>query len=114
MLGILIVITGILPFLGEGSLGILPAFIPTSGLGYSIVVIIIGAIGIIYGITNNMVMGTEKFVTIAISIMTILGGVLPFISSLIPEYVPTSGPLYSGLIIIIGGIGIVYGMISMG
>lgn len=114
ILGVLIVLAGIFPFLGESGAKILPSTISSTGAGYSAAIIIIGVIGIIYGIMNNMVLGVEKFVTISISALTIIGGVLPFIGSIILQSIPTSGPMYSGLIVVIGGIGIVYGIMSTG
>ena len=114
IISLLIVLAGILPFLGESGLNILPAAIPTSGMGYSIIITVIGIIGFIYGVVNGFLMGLEKFVLISVAIMTVLGGILPFISALITLPIPTSGPLYSALIIIIGLIGLVYGIMGIG
>lgn len=114
ILSVLIILAGLLPFLGEDGLNVLSANMPTSGTGYSVIVILIGAVGLVYGFTNKMVVGTEKFVTIAIALLTILGGILPFIAESFSLALPTSGPGYSGLIIMIGAIGMVYGFISLG
>jgi hypothetical protein len=112
LLGILIILAGVLPFLNN--FGILPSFIPTSKPGYQFIIIAVGIIGLIYGLMNSLVFGTEKFVTIAIGLLTILGGILPFIQNFLPAVIPTSGILYSGLIIVIGIIGIIYGFIALG
>ena len=112
ILGVLIILAGILPFLNN--FGILPSFIPTSKPGYQFIIIAVGIIGLIYGLMNSLVFGTEKFVTIAIGLLTILGGILPFIQNFLPAVIPTSGILYSGLIIVIGIIGIIYGFIALG
>ena len=112
ILGVLIALTGVIPFLS--SIGFLPGFIPSSGVKYSILVMLIGAIGIAYGIINKMIMGLERMVTIAIAALTVLGGILPFIDSVVPSFIPTSGPFYALMIIVIGVFGIVYGVISLG
>ena len=112
ILGVLIILAGILPFLNN--FGALPSFIPTSKPGYQFIIIAVGIIGLIYGLMNSLVFGTEKFVTIAIGLLTILGGILPFIQNFLPAVIPTSGILYSGLIIVIGIIGIIYGFIALG
>lgn len=114
ILSLLIILAGILPFFGEEGLAVLPEAIPTSGIGYSIIIIIIGAVGIIYALTFKMVMGLERIVTIAIGLLTVLGGILPFITELFTINLPTSGPAYSIIIIIIGIIGLVYGFMSLG
>ncbi len=112
VLGILIILAGILPFLSN--LGILPAAIPIQKPGYQFIIIAIGIIGLIYGVMNSMLFSTEKFVTIAIALLTILGGILPFIQNFVPAIIPTSGILYSSLIIVIGVVGIIYGFIALG
>ena len=114
IISILIILAGILPFLGENGLGIISPAIPTSGIGYSILVICVGVFGLIYAIVNRLLMGPERFVTICLALLTIMGGILPFTSELIKIPLPTSGPLYSGLIILIGAIGLVYGVIAIG
>lgn len=114
ILGILILAAGILPFIGSGGLGVLPESIPTSGAGYSLIIIVVGAIGLIYGIKNKMIMGAERFVTVTVALLTLLGGILPFISSLVPGFIPTSGLAYSGIIIVLGLIGFVYGVMALG
>lgn len=114
ILSVLIILAGILPFFGEKGFAILPETIPTSGIGYSTIIIIIGAVGVVYALTFKMVMGLERIVTIAIGLLTILGGILPFINESLPITLPTSGPAYSIIIIIIGIIGLVYGFMSLG
>lgn len=112
ILGVLIILAGILPFLSN--IGILPAAIPVQKPGYQFIIIAVGIIGLLYGVMNSMLFGTEKFVTIAIALLTILGGILPFIQNFVPAAIPTSGPVYSIIIIIIGIIGMIYGFIALG
>jgi len=111
IIGILIILAGILPFLSN--FNVLPASVLVSP-GYQFIIISVGIIGLLYGFMNSMLFGTEKFVTISIGLLTILGGILPFIQNFVPALIPTSGPLYSGLIIIIGVIGIIYGFMALG
>ena len=112
ILGILIILAGIIPFLNN--FGVLPSFIPAEKPGYQFIIIAVGIIGLIYGFFNSMLFGFEKFVTIAIALLTIFGGILPFIQNFVPTFIPTSGALYSGLIIVIGIIGMIYGFIALG
>ena len=112
VLGILIILAGILPFLS--SMGILPAAVPVVKPGYQFIIIAIGILGLLYGVMNSMLFGTEKFVTIAIGLLTILGGILPFIQNFVPAGIPTSGMLYSAIIVVIGIIGMIYGFIALG
>ena len=114
IISLIIILAGVLPFLGENGLGIISPSIPTSGMGYSIIIICIGIFGLIYAFVNRLLMGPERFVTICLALLTILGGILPFITEFISFPVPTSGPLYSGLIILIGAIGLIYGVIAIG
>jgi len=111
IIGILIILAGILPFLSN--FNVLPASVLQKP-GYQFIIIAIGIIGLLYGFMNSMLFGTEKFVTISIGLLTILGGILPFIQNYVPAIIPTTGPLYSGLIIVIGVIGIIYGFIALG
>ena len=112
VLGILIILAGLLPLLG--STGIMPNSAITKAPGYQFVIITIGIIGLIYGAFNSLLFGFEKFATIAIALLTILGGVIPFLQNFMPALIPTSGPLYSVIIIIIGIIGLIYGFIALG
>ncbi len=107
VLGILIILAGILPFLSN--MGILPTAVPVQKPGYQFIIITIGILGLLYGAMNSMLFGTEKFVTMALALLTILGGILPFIQNFVPAIIPTSGILYSGLIIVIGVVGVIYG-----
>lgn len=114
ILSLLIILAGILPFLGEDGLGLLPKSIPTSGIAYSTIVIIIGAVSIVYALSNKMVIGLEKMVTITIGLLTVLGGVWPFIKESLIPVIPASGPSYSIVLIIIGILGLVYGFAHLG
>ena len=112
VLGILIILAGILPFLSN--MGILPAAIPVEKPGYQFIIVAVGILGLLYGVMKSMLFGTEKFVTIAIALLTILGGILPFIQNFVPAIIPTSGPVYSIIIIVIGIIGMIYGFVALG
>lgn len=114
LLSIMIILSGILPFIGPDGLAILPASLPTTAPGYSFIIITVGFIALIYAVMNKMLIGTEKFVTFSIGLVTILGGLLPFIQNFVPSIIPTSGPIYSGLIILIGVIGLIYGASTIG
>ena len=109
-IGILTVLAGILPIAS----GILPSFIPTTNPGYQFLIIAIGIIGLMYAAFNPYLFGTEKFATIALAIITILGGILPFISNFVSLGIPTTGILYSGMIVVIGIVGIIYGFMALG
>ncbi len=112
IIGVLIVLAGAIPFLA--SVNIIPETVPVSGPVYSAIIIAVGLIGFIYAVVNVTMMGFSKFVTICLAFMTVLGGIVPFVTSFIPKYIPTVYPAYNLMIILIGGIGIVYGIISIG
>ena len=112
IIGILIILAGVLPFLS--SFGIIPSTIPVEKPGYQFIIIAVGILGLLYGFFNSMRFGAEKFVTISLALLTILGGILPFIQNFLPAVIPVTGPLYSGIIIVIGVIGMIYGFIALG
>ncbi len=112
IIGILIILAGVLPFLSN--MGVLPSAIPVEKPGYQFIIIAIGIIGLLYGVFNSYIYGSEKYITIGIALLTVLGGILPFIQNFVPAVIPTSGPLYSGIIIVIGIIGMIYGFIALG
>ena len=111
-LGILIILAGLLPLLG--SIGIMPNSAITKAPGYQFVIITIGIIALIYGAFNSLLFGFEKFATISIALLTLLGGIIPFLQNFLPALIPTSGPLYSIIIIVIGIIGLIYGFVALG
>ena len=54
-----------------------------------------------------------KIMLIFVGVLTVLGGLLPFIVNFFPEplnAIPTSGNVYQGIIVLIGLIAIVYGV----
>ena len=106
LIGLITILAGILPFVG--SLAGLPMGL-ISGIGYSLIISVIGILGLLYGFTSMSLIGATKFVMVCLGLLTLLGGIVPFISSFLPEVVPTTGPLYSGAIILIGVIGFAYG-----
>jgi len=114
LISILIILAGILPFFGQDGLNILPNTIPTAAPGYSFIIIAVGFISLIYGVLNKSIFGTEKIVLYSVGLMTMIGGLLPFIKNFIQLPLPASGPLHSGIIILIGAAGLVYGMSKIG
>jgi len=102
IIGLLTLLAGVLPFLD--GFGILPAIVPTSGVIYSGLVILIGAIGFLYGIKSRFLRFKDKFVISILGILVIFGGLLPFLinMNLIPNVIPVSGPIYSGIMTLIG------------
>jgi hypothetical protein len=112
VIGILIILAGVLPFLSN--VGFLPASVPVEKPGYQFIIIAIGIIGLLYGVFNSYLFGSEKFITIGIALLTILGGIIPFIQNFVPAVIPTSGTMYSVVIIVIGIIGMIYGFIALG
>ncbi len=108
IIGILTILAGILPFLD--GFGILPAGVPSSGPVYSGIIIIIGVIGLLY--TKKIgLLTSQKFTVSILALLIIFGGLIPFLVSMnwIPSTVPSSGPVYSGIIILIGVIAVFYG-----
>ena len=112
IIGVLIILAGVLPFID--TFGFLPEIIPTEKPTYQFIIIAVGVAGLLYGFLNPMIFSTEKFIVISLALLTVLGGILPFIQNFLPAVIPTSGILYSGLIIVIGIIGIIYGFIALG
>lgn len=110
VIGILTVLAGILPMVSP----LLPSFVPTTSPGYQFLIITIGILGLLYASFNSMLFGTEKFVTISLALLTIVGGVLPFIQNFVPLGLPITGILYSGIIVLIGVVGIIYGFMALG
>lgn len=112
VIGVLIILAGILPLLG--SIGALPAKVPFEKPGYQFIIISVGIVALLYGVLNSLLFGFEKFATISIGLITVLGGIIPFIQNFMPAFIPVSGPLYSIVIISIGLVGLVYGFVALG
>lgn len=110
-ISILIILAGVLPFLSET--GIIPQTV-TIAPGYSFVIIAVGFVSLIYGVMSKMIFGTEKLILILIGLITVLGGILPFLNNFVAIPLPTSGPIYSGLIILIGILAFIYGASRIG
>lgn len=106
-LSLLIIFAGIIPFFGDKS------FIPNKGTGYSIVLIVLGILVIIFGIINQLLMGVEKIFIVLQGLLVIGAAVLRFIPALLPS-IPRDGVIFDGIIILIGFIGFFYGVIGMG
>ncbi|MFH1439723.1 MAG: hypothetical protein ABIG89_04095 [Candidatus Woesearchaeota archaeon] len=107
LIGLITVLAGILPFVGS-FIGLPTQAI--SGIGYSIMIILIGALGLLYGFMSMSLIGGTKFVMVCLGLLTMLGGIIPFLTNVLPISIPTTGPLYSGIIMIIGVLGFVYGL----
>ncbi|MBT4823801.1 hypothetical protein HN695_07765 [Candidatus Woesearchaeota archaeon] len=107
LLGLITILAGVLPFIGN--FVSLPSAI-IGGLGYSIIIIIIGLIGLIYGFTSISLIGGTKFVMVCLGLLTLLGGIVPLLDSFLELAIPISGPIYPAIIILIGIIGFSYGL----
>ncbi len=106
LVGILTILAGILPLLN--GLNLFPANF-TSGPIYSGIIIVIGLIGLVYAFMSPMLMGAQKFMPIMFGLLIILGGILPFIKSIISLPIPTDGVVYALIIIVIGVSAMIYG-----
>ncbi len=106
LIGLITILAGILPFVG--SFVGLPSGI-IEGIGYSVLIILIGGIGLLYGFMSMSLIGSTKFMMVCLSLLTVLGGVVPLIGNFLPTSIPTSGPIYSGIIAVIGIAGFAYG-----
>ena len=107
-IGLLTMLAGVVPMLDHYE--IISSPIPVSGWGYASIIIIIGVIDLLYSFLAHVdLIGFQHVVTGVIAGLTILGGVLPFMSNFLPEIIPTAGPFYYGIIIIIGLLGFIYG-----
>lgn len=104
-IGLLTILAGVLPFF-EGF-----GVVPSSGPVYSGIIILIGIIAFWYAIKTFGLWASQKFIVSVLALLIILGGIVPFLVSmnLIPSTVPSSGPVYSGIIILIGVIAVIYG-----
>ncbi|MBD3164478.1 hypothetical protein GF323_04710 [Candidatus Woesearchaeota archaeon] len=101
----LIIAAGILHFFDN-------LFIPTKDMGYSAVLIVLGVVLIASSIVNKLLIGFERFFLFVQGILLIGVAVLPFFSALLPV-IPKQGPVYAGMVIIIGAIGLLYGVLGM-
>ncbi len=104
-IGLLTILAGVLPFF-EGF-----GVVPFSGPVYSGIIILIGIIALGYAIKAFGLWVSQKFIVSVLALLIILGGIVPFLVSmkLISSTVPSSGPVYSGIIILIGIIAVLYG-----
>ena len=104
-IGMLTILAGVLPFFN--GFGV----IPFAGPIYLGSIIFIGVIAFLYAVKTFGLWGSQKFITAMLALLIIFGGLIPFLvtMSLIPSTVPSSGPVYSGIIILIGIIAVLYG-----
>ncbi len=112
-IGVITFFAGILPFVSQYLVGVLPAIaaVPTSGIYYSVMIIVIGLVALIYGAKNHNIFGAQKMLAIMVGLLIVLGGILPFIAgmNLVPYIgMVSSGPLYYGVIIFLGLATILY------
>jgi hypothetical protein len=98
---------GFIPFLGEN----FP--IPNQGTGYTIVLLVLGILVLTLSIINRLLMGIERSVIILQALAVLGMAALRFIPSLLPA-LPRDGVMFSVIIIIIGGLGLIYGLVGMG
>ncbi len=111
-LGVLIVFAGVLPFLI--SFGIEVPFI--TGDMHLYMIIVIGIIAIIYDLKSMSLMGGTKVITFLIGALTIASGVLPLLDKMEIYTLPfdfLSSAVYSGIVIVIGSIALIYGATQM-
>jgi hypothetical protein len=112
LIGLLTIIAGVLPILDLYNVFKSP--IPVDGLGYALIILVIGIIDLLYSFLANIeLLGFQHVVTGLIAIMTILGGVLPLLHKSLPPYIPTSGVLYYSVIVGIGVFGFIYGLTQL-
>jgi len=104
-IGMLTILAGVLPFFNGFGM------VPFSGPVYSGMIILIGFIALWYAVKTFGLWASQKFIVSVLALLIILGGIVPFLVSmkLIPSTVPSSGPVYSGIIILIGIIAVLYG-----
>ena len=104
-IGLLTILAGVLPFFD--GFGVVPSSWPV----YSGIIILIGVIAFWYAVKTFGLWGSQKFITAVLALLIIFGGLIPFLVSMkfIPNTVPSSGPVYSGIIILIGVIAVIYG-----
>ncbi|MBR9676652.1 hypothetical protein GOV04_00735 [Candidatus Woesearchaeota archaeon] len=107
LVGVLTILAGVLPLVD----GFVSLPIPTSGMVYYLIIIAIGAVSLFYGFSNQ-VFGTQRFMTIMFALLILLGGLLPFIANFVTLPIPTSGAIYSAIIIVVGAITMFYGFKS--
>jgi len=104
-IGMLTILAGVLPFFNGFGM------VPFSGPVYSGIIILIGIIAFWYSVKAFGLWRSQKFITAVLALLIIFGGLIPFLVSmkLIPSTVPSSGLVYSGIIILIGVIAVLYG-----
>jgi hypothetical protein len=104
---ILIIFAGLIPFFGDK----FP--IPNKGAAYSVVLLIFSVLMIVLSFVNRLLFGIERFVIIIQGLLLIGVSILPYFPALF-TFIPRDGFLHSLVIIIIGAIGLVYGLMGMG
>ena len=105
LLSLLVVFLGALPFLPL-------KFLPSSGMGYNIILAVAGVLIVVAGFVNNLLVGLEKFVVIMQGTLVFLLGLLRWLPTFL-AFVPREGPIYSIIVIAIGGLGLAYGLLGM-
>lgn len=110
LIGLLTILAGVLPLLFHLSLA--PEFFAFQEPGYRFVIMAVGVIGLLYGLLNHSLMPLEKFATLTLSLLTIVGGFIPFLQNFLTLPFPTSGPIYAIIIVSIGLVGLAYSFAS--
>lgn len=109
VIGLLTMLAGVLPILDH--FGIIKSPIPTTGWAYSLIIIVIGIIDLLYSFLAHIdLLGFQHVVTGVIALLTIMGGVLPHLHKSLPAFIPVSGVGYYSVIIVIGLLGFIYGL----
>ena len=105
-LSAIVIFLGIIPFFST-------FFIPNKGVGYSVVLIIVGLVILIAAIANSFLVGLEKAFLSLEGILVALVGFKALFPSLM-VFLPATGLILPTIIIVIGAAFFIYGVIGMG
>ncbi len=112
-IGLLTVLAGIIPLLNALKLKFLPAIL-TNTYVYMGIIVLVGIIGMIYTFSSMMLMPEQKAIFGFLALLTIIGGVLPLLAKFIPFLAKfATGIIPAIIVIVIGAVGIIYGMSQM-
>ncbi|MDO8480601.1 MAG: hypothetical protein Q7S65_02160 [Nanoarchaeota archaeon] len=104
-------LSAVVVFLGVAPLVHLK-FIPSGGIGYSVVLALLGVLIVVAGFVNNLLVGLEKFVVIMQGALVLLLGLLRWLPTFL-AFIPREGTLFPIVVIVVGGLGLVYGLFGM-
>jgi hypothetical protein len=112
-IGLLVIIAGVMPIVAP-SIGIPESF--TTGYIYAGIIVLIGIIGIVISLRQmSQMMAGSKTMTVILSLLTIVGGLIPLLRSLIPGLSFLGflvGLPYQILIIVVGVVALIFGAIA--